>query len=139
MKNFVMPGSFGVPVVTPVAVTSGQLCVIGSLFGVAAIDAPAGGTVTLALEGIFDLAKVVADSHNAGDIAKVNASGIVDNAGSGAIGWVTQSAAAGTTTARVRLCPSVGSPALAAAETHKPGEGHHHEPVGAGAKRSTQH
>jgi hypothetical protein len=42
----------------------------------------------------------------AGDIAKVNASGVVDLAGTVNIGWIIQAVLAGTTTARVRLCPT---------------------------------
>jgi len=61
---------------------------------------------------------------------KVNAAGAV-----GAIGWITQ-AAAGSTTCSVRLCPSVGSPAVTAAETtHEAHPKHEHERELAGAKR----
>jgi predicted RecA/RadA family phage recombinase len=106
MKNFVQPGEYGVPVVTPNAVTSGQVVVIGQIVGIAATDAAAGATVSLAMEGVYDLPKVPADAHAAGDIAKVNASGVVDLAGTVNIGWIIQAVLAGSTTVRVRLCPT---------------------------------
>ena len=136
MKNFVQPGDYGVPVVVPAAVTSGQLVVVGSLFGIAATDGVAGATVALAMEGVYTLPKIPGDAYTAGAIAKVDATGTVNAAGAvGAIGWVTAAAAAGSTTCSVRLCPSVGSPALFAAAERKPGdhgsEHHHHdEPAG---------
>jgi predicted RecA/RadA family phage recombinase len=113
MKNFVQPGQYGVPVVTPNAVVSGQVVVIGSLYGIAATDAAAGATVSLAMEGVYTLPKVPGDAYTAGAVAKIDATGTVNAAGAvGAIGWITQAAAAGSTTCSVRLVPSVASPAL---------------------------
>lgn len=114
MKNFVQPGNYGVPVVTPNAVTSGQLVIIAAIVGVATTDAAAGATVSLAVEGVFDLPKVAADALPLGAVAKiVTASGLVGLAGTAAIGWVVQAAAAGSTTARVKLTPAVaGTPTV---------------------------
>jgi predicted RecA/RadA family phage recombinase len=110
MKNFIQPGDYGLPVVVPVAVSAGQLVVLGSIVGVVACDAATGATVAIAAEGIFDLSKVPADALAVGDVAKVTVTasiGTVAAAGTTAIGWVTQAAAAGSTTARVRLTPTV--------------------------------
>jgi hypothetical protein len=70
------------------------------------------------------------------DPAEARRRGTVNAAGAvGAIGWITQ-AAAGSTTCSVRLCPSVGSPAVTAAETtHEAHPKHEHERELAGAKR----
>jgi predicted RecA/RadA family phage recombinase len=129
MKNFVQPGDYGVPVVTPNAVVSGQVVVVGSLYGIAATDAAAGATVALALEGVYTLPKVPGDAYTAGAIAKIDATGTVNAAGAvGAIGWITAAAAAGSTTCSVRLVPSVASPALlsvAEAERHPAREPEH--------------
>src|SRR5215472_10536186 len=114
MRNFVSPGNYGVPVVTPNAVVSGQVVVIGSMFGIAATDAAAGATVALAMEGVYTLPKIPGDVYTVGQPAKIDTSGNVNNAGTvGAIGWIVAAAAAGSTTCSVRLVPSVASPALA--------------------------
>lgn len=127
MRNFLMPGAFGVPVITPNAVVSGQVVVIGSLYGIAATDAAAGATVALAMEGVYTLPKVPGDAYTAGQIAKIDGTGTVNAAGAvGAIGWITAAAPSGSTTCTVRLCPSVGSPALMQAAT-PPKHEHEHE------------
>jgi predicted RecA/RadA family phage recombinase len=107
MKNFIQPGEYGLTVIAPAAVTSGQVVVVGNIVGIAACSAGAGAQVEVATEGIFDLAKIPADTHAAGDIAKVDGSGNVSLAGTKDIGWVVQAAAAGSATARVKLCPGI--------------------------------
>jgi hypothetical protein len=47
------------------------------------------------------------------------------------IGWFLQNAAAGSTTARVRLCPSVASPPTLLAEEAQHPVKHEHEHAGA--------
>ena len=109
MKNFIQPGDYGLPVVVPVAVSAGQLVVLGSIVGVVACDAATGATVAIATEGVYDLAKNPPDAMAAGDVAKVTVTGSIGTvaaAGTTAIGWVVQAAAAGATTARVRLVPT---------------------------------
>lgn len=54
MKNFVQKGDV-VTVVAPAAVSSGDFVAVGSLYGVAAIDAALGAEVELALRGVFEL------------------------------------------------------------------------------------
>jgi predicted RecA/RadA family phage recombinase len=109
MRNFVQPGDFGLPIIAPVALTAGQLVVLGAIVGVASCDAGAGATVALSVEGVFDLQKVPADAMAAGDMAKVTVAaniGTVAVGGTVSIGWIVQAAVAGSTTARVRLTPA---------------------------------
>jgi len=127
MKNFVQPGDYGVPVLVPNAVTSGQLVIIHAIVGVAATDGAANSVVSLAMEGIFDLAKNPPDVLTLGQVAMVTpATGIVGVAGTAAIGVVVQAAAAGSTTARVRPTPSVaGTPTTAESMRHPVREPEH--------------
>jgi len=76
--------------------------------------------VEIATEGVYDLAKNAPDVFNPGDVAKVAAgSNIVAVAGTLGIGGVTQAAAAGAATVRVKLTPCVASPpTVLAEETH---------------------
>ena len=126
MRNFIQPGVYGLTITAPSAVTAGQLVVVGAIVGVAACDAAAGAQVEIAPEGVYDLAKTPADTLAAGAVAKVtvtNGVGIVGVAGTAAIGWVTQAAASGSSTARVRLTPAVaGTPTVMEAEA--PAEHH---------------
>lgn len=57
MKNFVQPG-VTLPVTAPYALTSGQGCLVGSLFGVASANALISTVVEIVTEGVFDLTKV---------------------------------------------------------------------------------
>jgi predicted RecA/RadA family phage recombinase len=84
-----------------------------------ASNAAAGAQVEIAAEGVYDLAKNAPDVFNPGDVAKVAAgSNIIAVAGTLGVGWVTQASAAGATTVRVKLTPSVASPpTVAVAET----------------------
>ncbi|MGY3278131.1 DUF2190 family protein [Bradyrhizobium sp. S3.7.6] len=65
MKNQILPGNTA-DVAAPYAVSSGGGCLVGSLFGVAAYDAANGATVTLHLEGTFDMAKTSAQAWTVG-------------------------------------------------------------------------
>jgi predicted RecA/RadA family phage recombinase len=108
MKNFVKPGNT-ITVIAPAAgATSGSLVIVGDIVGVAATTQAAGAQVEVSVEGVFDLAKTPADVLTAGSTAKViPATGLVAAAGTLAIGWVVLAAAAGSPTARVRLCPGI--------------------------------
>jgi predicted RecA/RadA family phage recombinase len=107
VNNFVQPGNV-LTVVAPVGgVVADQLVFAGSIVGVATCTAAAGAQVEVAVEGVFDLAKVPADALVGGSIAKADATGHVAAAGTKDIGWVVNDAAAGSTTARVRLCPGI--------------------------------
>lgn len=62
MKNFVHTAEM-LTVVAPYALLSGQGVLVGSLFGIAAYDAPIGGSVEIKPRGVFD---VDADSTKTG-------------------------------------------------------------------------
>jgi predicted RecA/RadA family phage recombinase len=123
MRNFVQPGQYAITVNAPANVTGGQLVIVGAIFGVAAWDATAGTPVEISPEGVFDLAKTPADALTAGMVAKVvvtSGVGVVGLAGTAGIGWVVQAAAAGSTTARVKLTPAVAGTPTVLAETAAP-------------------
>ncbi|NJO53786.1 MAG: DUF2190 family protein [Bacteroidales bacterium] len=65
MKNFIQTGAI-VAVPAPAAVKSGDLVVVGSLFGVATTDADSGATVEIQTEGVFTLPKVSAQAWTVG-------------------------------------------------------------------------
>jgi predicted RecA/RadA family phage recombinase len=121
MKNFIQPGEYGLTVTAPAGgVTAGQLVIVKAIVGVASCSAAAGAQVELAVEGVYDLAKNAPDVFNPGDVAKVAAgSNIIAVAGTLGIGWVVQAAAAGSTTVRVKLTPSVASPPTLLAAEHE--------------------
>jgi predicted RecA/RadA family phage recombinase len=123
VKNFVQPGVYGLTVTAPTGgVTAGQLVIISAIVGVASCSAAAGAQVEIATEGVYDLAKNAPDALAVGAVAKVTVAasiGTVAAAGTAAIGWVVQAAAAGSTTVRVKLVPSVASPPTVLAE-HEP-------------------
>jgi predicted RecA/RadA family phage recombinase len=128
VKNFIQPGNYGLTVIAPTGgVTSGQITIVGAIVGVAATTQPAGAEVEIACEGVYDLAKNPPDALVAGAVAKVtvtNGIGVVA-AGTAAVGWVVQAAAAGATTTRVRLVPSIaGTPTVLEAAQE-----HHHRKV----------
>jgi len=106
MKNFVQQGC-NITVTSPTGgVASGDAVLIGSLFGVAAYTAAEGASLEIATEGVFDLAKVAADSFAVGD--KVYWDGTAKKVTSTAtsnkwIGIATEVAAVDEVTARVRL------------------------------------
>jgi hypothetical protein len=91
-----------------------------------------------AIEGVFDIAKTPADALAQGAVAKVTpATGLVGVGGTASVGWIVSAAAAGSTTARVRLCPSIaGTPTvLEESEKLSPDRPERHaEPVGAGRR-----
>jgi predicted RecA/RadA family phage recombinase len=122
MKNFVQPGEYGLTVIAPAGgVTAGQLVIVHAIVGVAATTQPAGAQVEISPEGSFDLAKNAPDAFNPGDVAKVVAgSTIIAAAGTLGVGWITQAAAAGAPTVRVKLTPSVASPPTLLAEHETP-------------------
>ncbi len=65
MKNFVQDGDL-VTLAAPYIVASGAGALVGSLFGVATHDAASGADVTLALGGVYNLAKVSAQAWTVG-------------------------------------------------------------------------
>lgn len=68
MQNFVQLGN-SVTITAPQGgVTSGDLVIVGSLVGVAAMDAAAGADVEIAASGVFTLSAAPADEIAVGDM-----------------------------------------------------------------------
>ena len=65
MKNFVHPGR-NVTVIAPADVKSGDLVIVGKLFGVAATNADSGAPVEICTEGVFTLPKVAEQAWTQG-------------------------------------------------------------------------
>jgi len=66
MKNYVQPGNT-ITLTAPNAVTSGDGLLVGSIFGIAAVDAANAETVEVVLTGVFDLKKVASQAWSVGD------------------------------------------------------------------------
>ena len=66
MKNYVQPGNT-LTLTAPYDLASGDGVKVGSVFGVAAGDAPTGEPVEVALTGVFDLRKTGNQSWSAGN------------------------------------------------------------------------
>ncbi|WGF89878.1 DUF2190 family protein [Marinivivus vitaminiproducens] len=107
MKNFVQIGNV-LPLPAPYDVLSGRGLKVGDLFAVASTDALSGQTVEGALEGVFDLRKVMGQAWTVGqkvywdDTNKITTS---TASGNMEIGRAAAAAANPSSTGRVRLCP----------------------------------
>lgn len=105
MKNFVHIGD-NITIPAPATVTSGELVIVGSLFGIASTDALTGERVTLSTTGVFELAKVGTDVISVGDVVYYDESSdlatttATDNT---KIGVAVEDAGNGVGTVRVRL------------------------------------
>lgn len=105
MKNYIQDGDQLV-VTAPYALTSGQGCKVGSLFGVANNAYGNGATdAVISTEGVFDIAKDASVFAQGAvvywdDAAKVVTSTVGSNLKAGI---ATQAALTGDTTARVKL------------------------------------
>ncbi len=66
MKNYIQPGGT-LTVPAPYNLASGDMAVIGSIFGVAAINAAIGADVQINTGGVFSLPKVAALAIAVGD------------------------------------------------------------------------
>ena len=105
MKNFVHIGD-NVTIPAPATVTSGELVIVGSLFGVASTDALSGALVTLSTTGVFEMAKVGTDDMSIGDVVYYDESSdlVTTTAGGNTkIGVAVEDAGNGVGTVRVRL------------------------------------
>ncbi|HBQ31801.1 MAG TPA: hypothetical protein DD739_03645 [Ochrobactrum anthropi] len=65
MKNYIQPGD-SITVPAPADVKSGDLVVVGDLFGVAQFSAASGDPVEIATKGVFELPKVSAQAWSVG-------------------------------------------------------------------------
>jgi len=106
MKNYVESGD-QVTVAAPYAVSAGGGALVGTaLFGVAVNDAGNGADVVLCTRGVFDIAKVSADTFAVG--ARVywnntNKNCTSTSTGNTEVGVATAAAASGDTTVRVKI------------------------------------
>lgn len=105
MKNFVQPGRT-LSVTAPADVKSGDLVIVGSLFGVAFADATSGNAVEIGTEGVFELPKTSAQAWTEGAkiywIAADKAATTVAS-GNTLIGHASAAAANPSATGTVRL------------------------------------
>jgi predicted RecA/RadA family phage recombinase len=67
MKNYVQPGDV-VTVAAPANLTSGQMCRVGLLAGVATAAATSGDPVEIAVEGVFDVTKTGSQAWTVGQV-----------------------------------------------------------------------
>lgn len=65
MKNFIQPGNT-MTVAAPADVSSGDLVMVGKLFGVASTDAVSGAPVEICTEGVYTLPKISAQAWTQG-------------------------------------------------------------------------
>jgi predicted RecA/RadA family phage recombinase len=106
MKNYIQDDD-NITVAAPYAVSSGDGCLVGSLFGVAIDDADIAADVVLVTEGVFELTKVSTEVWTVGEIVYWNdgtAKSTTTTAGSNKrIGVAIQAAANPSATGIVRL------------------------------------
>lgn len=106
MKNYVQPGET-VTVTAPYALTAGDGCLVGTLFGVACGTYANGATdAELQLEGVYDLTALSTDTASVGAALYWDNSNkrlTTTSAGNTKVGVAILAKANGDTTARVRL------------------------------------
>lgn len=105
MRNYVQPGDILAVAAPTGGVTSGDPVLIGGLFGVACSDREAGGSVEIAVAGVFALPKVTG-AITAGALLHFDPveKKITTTAGGNPIvGFATEDAASGAATVNVRL------------------------------------
>lgn len=111
-------------IAAPYEVDSGEGAKSGQIFGIATHDAANGATVTIALEGVFDVAKEASAELSVGDLAYwddvnkvISPDAAIVGQGNTKVGVVTMDSAAADTTVRVRL-----NAKFVASEAALPGE-----------------
>lgn len=105
MKNFIQPG-MNIDLSPAAAVQSGELVVVGKIFGVAVTDGAAGKPVSIATGGVYELAKKTGSgkSYAQGDhIHFDEAQKKCDVTGDLIIGTAIEAASESATTVKVRL------------------------------------
>lgn len=105
MKNFVQPGDV-IGVTAPYALTSGQGCLVGSLFGIAVKDYDNGAAAEIARTGVYDVTALSTDTASQG--AKLywdntNKRLTTTASGNTLVGVATAAKTSGQTTARILL------------------------------------
>ena len=105
MKNYVQAGD-NITFTAPYALTSGDGCLVGSIFGVSQLTVGIGGAAPLVTEGVFDVKKTAGDTPAAGAVLywdNAAKSLTTTAAGNKRVGCATRAAIAGDATVRVRL------------------------------------
>jgi predicted RecA/RadA family phage recombinase len=108
MKNFVQPG-VNVTVTAPYALTAGDGCLVGILFGIAAGTYLSGATdAELVTEGVFDITALSTDTASGSTLVAAywdnTNKRITTTVGSNTkVGVIVAAKTSGQTTARVRL------------------------------------
>lgn len=105
MNNFVQDGDV-ISVTAPYALTSGQGCLVGSLFGIAVKDYGNGAAAEIRRDGVFDVTALSTDTASQG--AKLywdntNRRLTTTVSGNTLVGVATVAKTSGQTTARVLL------------------------------------
>ncbi|RWX72584.1 DUF2190 family protein [Mesorhizobium sp. M2A.F.Ca.ET.039.01.1.1] len=106
MKNFIQPGEILTMVAPAGGVTSGDLVIIGSIFGVATTSAAAGAEFELKTGGVSEFPKTAAQAWAAGDpiyFDNVNKVMTSVSAGNTKVGVAVEAAANPSGKGRVRL------------------------------------
>lgn len=108
--NYISAGDI-ITVPAPAAVSSGDGVKVGTLFGVAQIDAASGADVTLATRGVYTLPKATGHTQAVGAAIYWNGTACTTatTAGNLFIGHAMAAAATGATTCEVRLAGSVAA------------------------------
>lgn len=105
MKTFIQNGNI-ITVTATANIASGDGVLIGSIFGIAAIDAVAGDAVEIATNGVYELPKLSAAVFAPGNPVSWNAStgkAVEPATGMVPIGVAIEAAGNGVTTLKVRL------------------------------------
>lgn len=104
MKNFVQRGDTLDLTAPEGGLASGQGCLFGSLFGVAATDIAAGEKGAIVLTGVFTLPKTAGEAFTEGAAAYWDGSEVTGTATDNTlIGHVVEAAASAAVTAVVRI------------------------------------
>lgn len=117
MRNFIQPGETITAIAPAGGIVSGAGLLIGSLFGVAAYTAAEDAEVEVAVEGVFELAKVNAQAWALGEpVFWDAATKLVTNVATGnvLIGTAVAVAANPSPTGRVRLGDTASTASAAA-------------------------
>ena len=112
--NYLHPGN-ALTLVAAATITSGSVVVVGDCVGIAANDGASGDEVTVHVEGVFEVPKTAGTAWSLGDSLDFDVSasafhkGLTEAAGDVSnCAVAAASAAAGATTAAVKLTPGAG-------------------------------
>lgn len=105
MKNFLQAGS-NLTTPAPAALSSGEVVLVGNIIGIANGAAASGADVDVTTTGVFELAKVGANSFAVGATVYYDATAKLATStasGNTAIGTAVAAAGSGSATVKVRL------------------------------------